>query len=364
MYVLIAPNAFKNSLSAPRVADSIAEGLLASALKGRISVRPVGDGGDGTAELLRAHLRGTKIAATVHDPLGRWIKSHWVLLGNGRTAVVELADASGLRLLAADELDPLRATSFGTGELIKHALDVGVNEVILCAGGSATVDGGTGLLQALGVVFRDSAGIALTALPGSLVALASIDLSGLDRRIADCKFTVLCDVANPLLGERGAAAIFGPQKGATPAAVLTLEAALEQLSRTVREQTGREMAGLDRGGAAGGVAAGLSGVLGADLVSGTDYFLSRTEFDEALKDVDLVITGEGRIDEQTAEGKAPWGVALRAKSRGAFVVGLAGQVPLKPSAALGAGFDALIPIGHCCMNAADAISATAENLRR
>jgi glycerate kinase len=167
-----------------------------------------------------------------------------------------------------------------------------------------------------------------------------------------------------LVGERGAARIFGPQKGATPATVVTLEAVLERVSRAVHNLTGIEIAGLPRGGAAGGIAAPLAGVLRADLLSGIDYFLSRTNFDAALADVDCVITGEGSIDDQTADGKAPWGVAMRAKARGAFVVGLAGQVPLAPSPVLNAGFDALLPIGHRVMTTAEAIGSTADNLRR
>jgi glycerate kinase len=324
----------------------------------------VGDGGDGTGELLRLHLGGTKVPVSVHDPLGRRIDSHLSLLEDGRTAVIELADASGLRLVRTEELNPLRATSVGTGELIRRALDLGVAEVILCVGGSATVDGGAGLLGALGARFLDGAGNTLEPLPKSLLQLSTIDLSRLDRRVGDCKLIVLCDVRNPLLGERGAAKVFGPQKGATPAGVATLEAALERLSSTVRDLTGNEISGLPCGGAAGGVAATLSGILRAELVSGIDYFLSRTDFAAALADVDCVITGEGSIDEQTAEGKAPWGVAVRAKARGAFVVGLAGQVPLTPSRVLDAGFDALIPIGHRAMTTAEAIGSTAANLRR
>jgi len=192
----------------------------------------------------------------------------------------------------ADELNPLRSTSYGTGELIGRALDLGVTEVLLCIGGSATVDGGVGLLEALGARFLDGAGNRLTLLPESLRELSTIDVTHLDRRLRDCRLVVLCDVANPLLGARGAARIFGPQKGATPAAVATLEAGLERWSRTVHALNGNEIGELPRGGAAGGVAAGLAGVLGAEVVGGIDYFLSRTNFDAALEGVDCVITGE------------------------------------------------------------------------
>jgi glycerate kinase len=174
----------------------------------------------------------------------------------------------------------------------------------------------------------------------------------------------LCDVTNTLIGARGAAAVFGPQKGATPAAVLVLEKALARLGDVVFAHTGCDIAALERGGAAGGVAAGLCGVLGARLVNGIDYFLSRIDFDAAVAAADVVITGEGSIDDQTAEGKGPWGVAVRARQRGAFVVGLAGQVPLRAGSALRAGFDVLIPIANCAMSVSDAMASTAENLRR
>jgi glycerate kinase len=365
MHVLVAPNAFKNSLRAQQAAAALADGLKASAFSGRVSVRPVGDGGDGTGELLRLHWGGTLIPAMVRDPLGRPVASQFTLLPDQRTAVIELADASGLRLLRADELDPLRASSAGTGELIARALDLGVTEIILCVGGSATVDGGAGLLGALGARFLNRAGRVLDALPGSLGDLWTLDLSHLDRRVGGaCKLSVLCDVVNPLLGVRGAAAVFGPQKGATPSKVLTLEAGLERLSERVQQLTGNPMATLPRGGAAGGVAAALSAVLGAKLVSGIDFFLERTAFDAVLSDADCVITGEGSLDEQTAEGKGPWGVAVRAKARGAFVVGVAGQVPLTPSPILGGAFDVLLPIGHRAMTLDESIASTADNLRR
>ncbi len=364
MHVLVAPNAFKNSLNALQAAQSIADGLRASAFSGRTRLHPVGDGGDGTGELLRLHLGGIKVPVSVHDPLGRRIESHLSLLEGGRTAVVELADASGLRLVRAEELNPLVSTSVGTGELIRRALDLGVTEVIVCVGGSATVDGGAGLLQALGARFLDAAGKSLEPLPESLLELSTIDLARLDRRMAGCSLVVLCDVVNPLIGDRGAVRVFGPQKGATAAAVAILEAALERFCGAVQRLTGNEIGALPRGGAAGGVAAALSGVLRAHLVSGIDYFLGRTNFDAALAEVGCVITGEGSIDAQTAEGKAPWGVAIRAKARGAFVVGLAGQVPPTLSPVLNSGFDVLLPIGHGAMTLPEALGSTADDLRR
>jgi glycerate kinase len=363
MHILIAPNAFKHSLSATDAANAIARGLASSRFSGTWAVCPVGDGGDGTADLLARHWQGARVPQRVRDPLGREIEAHVALCDAGRTAVIELADASGLRLLGGDELDPLRASTFGTGELIALALDRGVHEIVLCLGGSATVDGGSGLLRALGFEFRDSRG-GLLVTPESLSGLHRIDASHAHAGIAACRFTVVCDVANPLLGDRGAAAIFGPQKGASGAAVRQLERALARLAEVVLSQTGNDIAHVAHGGAAGGVAAGLFGLVNAELVDGIDYVLARIGFDAALGPADLVITGEGSIDEQTAEGKGPWGVAMRARGRGLFVVGLAGRIPRIPSAGLAAAFDALIPIGHGAATLAEALSSTADDLER
>lgn len=209
MQILIAPNAFKNSLDADSVAHAIREGLNQSRLNCSCECFPVGDGGDGTAELIINKFAGTRVDATVHDPLGRKIQSSFGLI-EGHTAVIEMADASGLRLLNAKELKPLQASSLGTGELISLALDKGVRKIIIGLGGSATVDGGAGILTALGVRFLDTSGNILQGLPENLTNLNTIDASGLDQRIFNCEFTVLCDVDNLLLGDHGAAAVFGP----------------------------------------------------------------------------------------------------------------------------------------------------------
>jgi glycerate kinase len=364
MHILIAPNAFKNSLEAIDVADAIARGLKASRFAGSVSTCPVGDGGDGTAALLLRHLGGSTISVSVRDPFGRPIDARFALVEDGRTAIIELAEASGLRRVSAAELNPLLATTYGTGQLILAALDHGVREIMLCVGGSATVDGATGLLRALGVRFLNAAGQVLESLPASMVDLAAIDTKGVDSRLARCQLSILCDVTNPLVGVRGAAAVFGPQKGADEAAVKTLDAALRRLSDVVLVHNGRSIADLERGGAAGGVAAGMFGLLDARLVNGIEYFLTRIGFDAASEAADVVITGEGSIDDQTAEGKGPWGVAVRARQRGAFVIGLAGQVPLQASAELRQGFDALIPIGNRAMPVAEAMASTEQNLYR
>lgn len=364
MHILIAPNAFKNSLDAVAAAEAIRNGLRQSKLKCTCECFPVGDGGDGTAILLIQKCGGTIIPAEVHDPLGRKIRAAFGLIDNGNTAVIEMADASGLRLLRHEEFDPLHATTFGTGELIRCALDRGVNKIIIGIGGSATVDGATGILQALGVRFLNAGGKILSNLPEDLADLESIDLSGLDQRISRCALTVLCDVENSLLGEEGAAKVFGPQKGATGPAIKKLEAALAKLRDVLFRQTGKDLAVIKHGGAAGGVAAGLQGFLNATLVKGIDYFLDITGFEDALQKTDLVITGEGSIDEQTLRGKGPFGVALRAREKNVPVIGLAGRVALEADAPLRQYFIQLLAIGHAPVEMDKAMQNTAEDLQR
>ena len=364
MHILIAPNAFKNSLSAETAANAICQGLMESALDCTCECFPVGDGGDGTAALIINKCSGEWVKTSVHDPFGRNIQASFGIIEEGKTAVIEMANASGLRLLQADELNPLQANTFGTGEQIVAALDRGVQKIVIGMGGSATVDGGTGILKALGIQFLDVAGKALQQLPEDLTALASIDLTELDKRILEIELIVLCDVGNLLLGQNGAAAVFGPQKGAGAAAVVQLDAALQQLAAVVLQLTGKDMANTVHGGTAGGAAAGLSALLNAQLVNGIEYFLSLTGFDVSLKKANLVITGEGSIDEQTLQGKGPFGVASRAKLKGLPVIGLAGKIPLEKNAALQQYFDVLLPIGHQPADLPAALADTEANLAR
>jgi glycerate kinase len=361
MHILIAPNAFKNSLDATHVAAAIDEGLQQSNLSCTTYCFPVGDGGDGTGELILQHRRGISIPAEVHDPLGRKIPSSFGLLDNGKTAVIEMAAASGLRLLQQYELDPLHTSSYGTGELIKHALNKGVNKIILCIGGSATLDGAVGLLQALGFHFLNKTGNELTNIPESLVELDKIVLS---TSAMNYELIVLCDVENVLLGPQGAVSVFGPQKGATPDHIKKLEASLSQLQNIVLQQTGKDISNIKYGGAAGGIAAGVAALLNAQLVNGIDYFLSLTHFDELLAKANLVITGEGSIDIQTLQGKGPYGVAKKAKEKRIPVIGLAGKVPLETDPLLQKYFDVLLSINHEAMELPEALMQTSDNLKR
>jgi len=364
MRILIAPNAFKNSLPADEAARAIQRGLSLSRLVHTSECHPIGDGGDGTGDLIIRQLQGQFIPARVSDPLGRIIDSSFGLIDDGRTAVIEMAHASGLRLLDLKELDPLHTSSSGTGDLIRMALDRNVKKIILGIGGSATVDGGTGILQALGVRFLDGQGAPLTGLPESLTEAVTIDISGLDPRIHNVELIVLCDVDNLLLGEEGAAAVFGPQKGASPQGVRKLEASLTKFRELALHHTGKDLGAIRSGGAAGGAAAGLYGFLGARLVNGIDTFLELTGFENVLQQCDLVITGEGSIDLQTLQGKGPYGVAVRAKARGLPVIGLAGRVPLEKDLSLEKYFDVLLAIGNSPMGLAEALQSTEANLVR
>ncbi len=364
MHILIAPNAFKNSLTAEAAALAISKGFMQSRLQCTCECFPVGDGGDGTAELIIKKLRGKWIETAVHDPLGKNITAHVGLIDEGKTAIIEMAAASGLRLLQQHQLNPLLATSYGTGEQIKIALDKGARKIIIGMGGSATVDGGCGMLMALGIRFLDAAGHTINGLPGNFEQLAFIDLSALDKRILQTEIEVLCDVDNLLLGSKGAAAMFGPQKGATPEAVIQLDAALATFAAVVLQQTGKEMAHIKYGGTAGGAAAGLFALLNAKLVNGIEHFLALTGFDTSLQRASLVVTGEGSIDEQTLQGKGPFGVAYRAKLKQLPVIGLAGKIPLEKNEALQQYFDVLMPISHQPLDLQAALAATEKDLVR
>jgi glycerate kinase len=364
MRILIAPNAFKNSLDAAAAADAIRDGFLKSELRCSCQCLPVGDGGDGTATLLVQRLHGKQVPVQVSDPLGRRIKTSFGIIEHAETAIIEMADAAGIRLLKAGELNPLIASSFGTGEMIKAALDKNVKKMIIGMGGSATVDGGCGILRALGIRFMDRTGKELQNLPADLVNLSHIDTQNLDQRIFRCEIVVLCDVNNSLLGEKGAAVVFGPQKGATPLAVKQLDAALSKLAEIGALVNGKNMAEVLRGGTAGGAAAGLYAFVNAELVNGIEYFLDSVSFDVALATADMVVTGEGSIDEQTLNGKAPYGVACRARQKNIPVIGMAGKIPTEPSLALLQFFDRLLSINHEISDMATSLRLTGRNLTR
>ena len=362
MHILIAPNAFKNSISAAGAARAIFRGLQQSGLDFRADLFPVADGGDGTATLLEERLKAISIPVSVANPLGAIIDTHFGWLEKEQIGIVELANASGLRLLNSSSYNPLIANTRGTGQTILKAFELGAKEIILAIGGSATVDGGTGILTELGIRFLDSNQEIIRELPARLRNVKSIDTGRLDPRARNSKFTILCDVSNPLLGENGAARIFGPQKGAGPDDILLLEEGLKNFCECSQRLTGKNMNDLKYGGAAGGVAAGLATWLDARLVNGIRYFLQITSFEKLLKNADLVITGEGRIDLQTLQGKAPMGVAEAAKEKKIPVCAMAGQIHDKDNRRLREYFGELIEINPMPLDIQRAMLDVEKNL--
>ncbi|REF01093.1 glycerate kinase [Thermomonospora umbrina] len=337
MRVVVAPDSFKGSLSAARVCAAVGAGVRRALPDADVVAVPMADGGEGTLDCFLAALGGTEIALDVTDPLGRPVRARYGLSGDGRSAVVELAAASGLPLLAEGELDAGRADTGGTGLLVADAIRRGVDEVLVCVGGSATTDGGTGMLRALGVRFIDAEGAELPPGGAALARLAAIDDSGVSDAVRATRLRVACDVTNPLVGPNGAAAVFGPQKGATAAQVVELDAALGRLADVIAERFGVRVHDLPGAGAAGGTCGGLVGVLGAATARGADLVADLVGLDAALAGADLAITGEGRLDAQSAGGKVPSVVAARASRAGVPTVALAGGVagPLDALHALG-----------------------------
>ena len=326
MRVVVAPNALKGSLSPFEAADAIGRGVRAAVASAEIVTLPIADGGDGTSAVLIAANGGQTRDTIVADPLGRPVRGSYGLLDGGRTAVLDVATASGLSLLSNAERDPLTATSRGTGKLINAALDAGCERVILGVGGSATVDGGAGLLAALGVALLDADGTPIPAGGAGLSRLSRIDVTRAHPALSRVELRVACDVDSPLLGPYGAARLFGPQKGATGRAVLELERNLEHFADVIAKTFGRDVRSVVSGGAAGGIAAGMHGVLGAVLEPGIDLVLEAVGFDEALVGADLVFTAEGFLDSQSLRNKGPCGVGRWARRRGVPVVALAGGI--------------------------------------
>ncbi len=328
MRILIVPNALKGSLSAIEAATIIARELEPRHV---ITTLPIADGGDGTIDCLVLGTAGKRMNARVTGPVaGMTVHAQWGVLGNGRTAVIEMAEAAGLHLLRPDQYDIGHATTRGVGELIGFALNAGIRDLWIGLGGSASNDGGMGCLAALGARFLDAEGQPLPDGGIHLSRLHRVDLSGLDVRLRQCRIIGLCDVNNPLTGPDGAAATFGPQKGASPEMVQQLDEALAHFGAVIRQATGRDAADIPGSGAAGGLGAGLAALAGAELRSGTDAMLDILGFDRALADSDLVITAEGRLDGQTIRGKGVAGVAARAGRLKKPVIAFAGLIDGDP----------------------------------
>jgi glycerate kinase len=325
--LVAAPNALKGSLSPFAAAAAIAKGAKQAVPDAEVMELGIADGGDGTAEVVCRARGGQLREAPALDPLGRPRTGQYGWLGDGdKTAVIDVATASGLALLQASERDALGASSYGTGQLMLAALDAGAERLVLGVGGSASVDGGSGILQALGARLADADGQQLPRGGGALSRLTRIDLSGVPARVRQTPIDIVCDVDSQLLGEHGAARMFGPQKGATAEGVEQLERALAHFAGIVERDFGKEVALVASGGAAGGIAAGLFGVLGARLLPGIDWVLDAVGFDQALSGAALCITAEGLLDRQSLHNKGPFGVARRAAAHGVPVVALCGGI--------------------------------------
>jgi glycerate kinase len=364
--VLVAPNAFKGSLTAPEAAEAIAAGLREAAGPTlEVDPCPLADGGDGTAACLVAATGGTWVERTVTGPLGEPVTARYGLLGDGTTAVIEMARASGLVLVPPGRRDPRVTTTFGTGELVRDALERGVRRFLVAIGGSATNDGGAGFAQALGARLLDADGSDLPPGGAALARLARVDVSGLDPRLAASRFTVACDVDNPLLGPHGASAVFGPQKGATPEMVAQLDAGLARYAEVLRRDLGVDVADVPGSGAAGGMGAGLLAFCRAELRPGVEIVMEAVGLRQRLRGTRLAVTGEGRVDGQTARGKVPAGVARAAREQGVPVVCLAGsaesEAALQPLRE--AGVDAVLPVVPGPMPLEEAMGRAAELLR-
>lgn len=371
MKIVVAPDSFKGSLSAVEAARAIEGGIKKAFPDAKTLCIPVADGGEGTLDTLVAATNGKKVPVIVTGPIGQKVAAEYGILGDGKTCVIEMAKASGIPLIPREELNPLKATTFGTGELIKQALDDGFASFILALGGSATNDGGAGMLQALGLSLLDEQGNKICTGGAELTKISSIDLSEFDERIPYCKFLIASDVENPLIGPHGASHVFGPQKGATPQMVKILDASLAHWADEVEKVTGVHLHDLPGAGAAGGIGGAFQAFFPSRMKRGIDVVIEHTGLHTALEGADLVITGEGQVDFQTASGKTPMGVAQAAKIQNIPTVIIAGSI--------GTGIDVLyqhgivsvssiinkpMTLNEAIKNAAELLAESAEQVVR
>jgi len=361
MRVLVAPQEFKGTLTGREAAEAMARGLQRALPDAEIELLPLADGGPGTVEALVDATHGRYVESDAHDPLGRPVRARWGALGDARTAVIEMAAASGLTLLREDERDPMRASTFGTGELIVAALDAGYQRVIVGVGGSATNDGGAGAAHALGVRLLDDRGDELPPGGAALASLARIDTTGLNARLRDAHVIVATDVASPLCGPDGASVLYGAQKGATPSQARELDAALAHYAEVIDRDLGVDVAGVAGAGAAGGLAAGLIAFCGATVRPGFDVVAEAVGFYERMRAADLIVTGEGRLDRQTAFGKTAAGVARAARAAGRPVIAVVGSMREQETASL---FDAVCAITPDLASEAEALARPADLIAR
>jgi len=365
MKVVIAIDSFKGSLSSAELSKNISEGIKNVFPDAEVVSVPVADGGEGTVEVLITGTNGKIIECTVHDPLMRTVKAKYGILGNGKTAVIEMAEASGLTLLDGKERNPLKTTTYGTGELIKDALNRGCREFIIGIGGSATNDLGMGMMQALGVSFKDENGNELSGTGSSMEKVADIVTADILPELKNCSFTIACDVDNPLYGENGAAYVYAPQKGADEKMVVQLDSGLKSLSDKIRILTGKDISNIPGAGAAGGLGGAFVAFLDGELRSGIEIVLKTLEFEKKAEGADVVITGEGRIDGQSVMGKAPTGVSNICKEKGIPVIAFAGSLTDDATVTHEYGITSLFSIMNYPMRLKEAMNPeTASNLIR
>ncbi|AUU82822.1 glycerate 2-kinase [Leclercia sp. LSNIH1] len=364
MKIVIAPDSYKESLSATEVAQAIEKGFREIFPDAEYVSVPVADGGEGTVEAMVAATNGTMQHAVVTGPLGESVNASWGISGDGVTAFIEMAAASGLALVPPAQRNPLITTSRGTGELILAALDKGARNIIIGIGGSATNDGGAGMVQALGAKLTDANGTEIGYGGGSLMALNNIDISLLDPRLKTCAIRVACDVSNPLIGEQGASRIFGPQKGATEANITELDNNLSHYADVINTALRIEVKNVPGAGAAGGMGAALMAFLGAELKSGIEIVTQALNLEEHIHDCTWVVTGEGRLDSQSIHGKVPVGVARVASKYRKPVIGIAGSLTSDVAVVHQYGIDAVFSVLTSISTLEEAFRGAFDNIYR
>lgn len=362
MKIVIAPDSYKESLTALEVAEAIEQGFRKVLPDASYHKVPMADGGEGTVQSLVDATNGAIVKVDVTGPTGKAVQGFFGVTGDKTTAIIEVAAAVGLHLVSDKERDPYVATSYGVGELIRSALDLGIQRIILGLGGSATNDGGAGMLQALGAKLQDASQQELGFGGGNLSKLASLDFSALDQRLSEVKIDVACDVDNLLCGESGATFVFGRQKGASPDLLLPLDEALSHYGNKLEKHFNKPIKNVPGVGAAGGIAAALYGVLGANLRSGIEIVIDASGLAKTLEDADLVITGEGRIDSQTIYGKTPIGVAKLAKIFSLPVIGIAGSISHDCEVVNEHGIDMLFSVVNGACSLSEAFKDAAKNV--
>lgn len=371
MKIVIAPDSFKESMTAKEACEAIEKGMKIALPNAEFIKVPMADGGEGTTQSLVDATEGKMYFVETTGPLGEKVKSKFGILGNGEIAVLEMASTSGLELVPREKRNPMITTTYGTGELIKKAMDMGAKTILIGIGGSATNDGGAGMIQALGGKLLDENGKQISFGGGELSKIKKIDLSELDSRIKNIKFIAACDVQNPLTGETGAANVFGRQKGATEEMVKILDNNLKHYAELIRKDVKVDVENIPGAGAAGGLGAGLMAFLNAELRKGIDIVVEYSKLEEKIKGADFVITGEGSIDSQTRFGKTPYGVVSVAKKYGVPNITLAGNVSKDIEILYDYGFDAIFSIMQGVDNLDNALKngkvnleKTAENIAR